>query len=404
MRTMVLVLPIVFLQSRHVHSMFIKSKPPDSILAGVPQVRTVADAFNWFEYYVSVLGNPRDVAAGLAWKLSNIPCISTSFSGIGAPEIGLAMITSYVSKHTGMDTLRFRSTAALDWNQHSRDELLHSNHPPEHLFQDQNEFINANLRKKIMARFDASTILGTELWEALSVPGAIVDRAYCHVCNNWCAWPHADDIHAAGSPCTDFSGMPGAKQGGTMGPSSLALMVWARMVLITSPSVVIHENVPEFEESILHWFFGDVFVITTCILDLCLLAFPCRRRRRISIMLRKSTIPLPSVSWSASFVKRFYRDLVINFTQFLLATAEEQQMLIDEAERTAQKRLGKEGSAILSRDSPDMRDDSDVNKSRFMQLLSVWQVGNVRRYRPSPLELLIRLGALFHFEAPIRNL
>ena len=353
-----------------------------------PDVTTTVDTFNWIDYHISALGG-QPVIDGLVQKFaarSDGPTLSTSFSGIGAPEIAGRLLLHYLRAKSAQQpcpALGFRCLAALDWNEHSRDELMwdgvDGRYCPTHLFVDQCEFINDRVRKKLVAKVDSGTLTPSELWHMLLLPGAVSRHAHCKNCQRRCCWPFTN-MHVAGSPCTDFSGMPGAKQTGVAGKSGLAMLTWAALMRQVEPSILWHENVPEFPDMVLQWLFGDMFIIMSLVVDLMSLGFPCRRRRRLSLLMSKKNVPLPSPRWDLNFVAKFYRNLTrITFRHFLLASQEEQDEEL--ARMVKPKKNSSHNRTKLARSNATMMRSDDVRKHRFVQIMTEWEVRNLRSYR-----------------------
>ena len=89
-------------------------------------------------------------------------------------------------------------------------------------------------------------------------------------------------LHCGGPPCLDLFSPMGRCQR-TDGPTAIVLVVWARMVLIALPDVVIVENVPQFPEALLVSLLGFAYAVASVILCPSLFGWPVRRRRRYAI-------------------------------------------------------------------------------------------------------------------------
>ncbi len=76
--------------------------------------------------------------------------MSTSFSGIGAPEMASTTLTRGL-RHFGYTVDESRNLWALDINDESRYELMMGQNAPEHVFGDLNSFIQIGVDEcKIM--------------------------------------------------------------------------------------------------------------------------------------------------------------------------------------------------------------------------------------------------------------
>ena len=311
---------------------------------------------------LSGLFSPSDASKALS--------ITTSFSGIAAPEMGLRMLAHYVGKKTSKPT-HFTVQGAVDWNEHSRAELLWnpSCMRPQHIWVDQNEFINDFIRGTVLAKASAGASMET-LWEFVTAPNVVGATAECQVCGGHCAMMQSS-FHCAGSPCIDYSTIPGALQQRDCGSTLLPTLVWAALCRQLGHHIIIHENVESFPVSMLEFMFQDLYMIMTAILNLVALGFPCRRRRRITIMIHKKVVRLPTAFWSDAWIQRYHRQLAISFRKFLFATSQE----LEKELAWARKRTN------LGKDSDKYTNAPDIQRSRFVQVLTLWEIENLRKYR-----------------------
>lgn len=267
------------------------------------EVKTVQDVFNWVQFQVDRAGGDQAVRS-LPGKLSPFDVsralsITTSFSGIAAPEMGLRMLGHYITKTTGKPT-HFTVQGAVEWNLHSRDEMMHNPEHlrPQHLWIDQNEFLNPLIRGTVFAKVEKG-ITVEDLWSILRAPACVLSEAECQVCSSSCSMLQSS-FHCAGSPCTDYSKMPGGLQKRTAGQTILPTLVWASLCLNLEHHIILHENVDSFPVELLEFLFACAYIITSCVVDLVSLGFPCRRRRRITILIHKTMLRMPSVQWSVA--------------------------------------------------------------------------------------------------------
>ena len=93
---------------------------------------------------------------------------------------------------------------------------------------------------------------------------------------------------------------------------------------LAQEAVVIHEHVPQFDVEILRWMFEDIYIIMSCVLDLMLLGWPCRRRRRITVMVHKLHVAPSFPHWCDDLISPCHRTLEITFLELLLGSEDEQ--------------------------------------------------------------------------------
>ena len=75
-------------------------------------------------------------------------------------------------------------------------------------------------------------------------------------------------MHVAGTPCVDWSSMPGSFHSKECGNSALPFYAWAELRYLVQDLVIVHENVPSFDPSLLEYLLGSVCVVCSLIIDL----------------------------------------------------------------------------------------------------------------------------------------
>lgn len=94
-------------------------------------------------------------------------------------------------------------------------------------------------------------------------------------------------MDVTGTPCQDFS--PLGSRHGHLGPQMHIFVAWVKLVLSMSVLFLVHENVPQFPEVLLHMFLGHQYHIFSIIMDCHDLGFSMTsRRRRYTILFHKS--------------------------------------------------------------------------------------------------------------------
>ena len=90
------------------------------------------------------------------------------------------------------------------------------------------------------------------------------------------------DLHAAGSPCVDFS--PMGRRRGYQGPSMLLYMLWCALVRRALPTIIVFENVVQFPMAVLLDTLGDIYCINAIVVDAVTWLGAVRRKRRYALL------------------------------------------------------------------------------------------------------------------------
>ena len=373
-------------------------------------MRSLVDAFSWCGFQLRRLGGhvaARDLAS--TWSSTSTggggATVSSAFSGIGAPEQALHGIQRYLAHHVPDIDTTVQQVAACDWNSYSRDELRHTASPPQHLYCDITEFVNADIRSAVHATAAAGKWTVDTLWATLSRPGATTLRAYCAQCDAMCTHPRAH-VHVAGTPCIDHSTQPGAKRRGVLGASCVPLFTWIAMRHALQEPVCIHENVPGFDAGLLPRFLHishpcplpsmsmsrplsptvcyvlrllPFYFVMTVILDLVNHGFPVRRRLRLTLCVHRSVIAsglTPMVRWSSAWVSQFKRQCLLSFHAFLDSDSDDESR---EHKRWARSRESRGGDVAVHKTK--FATCPDVHPFTAVQALNPSELRRLRHYR-----------------------
>ena len=107
----------------------------------------------------------------------------------------------------------------------------------------------------------------------IETAGTMTHRATCTLCKaSRCSMPTAC-LHVAGTPCVDWSSMPGSSHSKECGNSALPFYAWAALRYLVQYLVIVHENVPSFDPSLLEYLLGSVYVSAASSSISCNLAF-----------------------------------------------------------------------------------------------------------------------------------
>jgi hypothetical protein len=109
--------------------------------------------------------------------------------------------------------------------------------------------------------------------------------AFC-VGHGWRCCIPAADIDVTGTPCQDFSGCGHGQA--DQGPQMVIFLLWCHLMLARQIPILVHENVPEFWETLLHANLGHAYWIFSSVMDCADVGFHLiSRRRRYTIMYHK---------------------------------------------------------------------------------------------------------------------
>ena len=304
--------------------------------------------------------------------------MTTAFSGIGAPEQAGVVLGSFLGKLYSTDRADFHmpSLAAIEWNEFSRSELvLHPGGGPQHMYADILNFLNPKIREGIKHSVRTGLLSLQGLAKVVLQPGAILRQAPCVCCGRKCSHP-IGMMHVAGTPCVDYSSMPGGSHAGALGSAAVPYMVWIGMRLLLMEALIIHENVPGFPEHLLSQWLGSAYVIMSLIISLHELGWPSRRDRRITVMVRKDKVVV-KIPWSVQLVKRAHRLCDIGFTDFMVASQSE----IDDEQQWAAQRGKNKNAEKRAGEHEDYMHAPDVAGHPSVAALHPKEVQHLREYR-----------------------
>jgi hypothetical protein len=300
--------------------------PPNSpsLVTTVPSLH---DAFRWVEHNLAVIaGHSRSSLRSIAKSLQQTT-MSSSFSGIGAPENASHSICKGLAHFLGEEVAP-RNLWACEYYNHSQHELCMLPDSPPCLFGDITEFISFGVRDDLKA--NASRMTYDDLIQLFfdvhtKSPTSLVGLSgFCLKHKRMCSLSQAV-LHVAGTPCIAWSRL--GLRCGAKGATALAFFVWITHRLLLQEDAILHENVPEFEAQLLEALLGHIYIITSCVLKNSELGQLVDRDRRYTWLLHKRIInqntPIPE-PWGPTFISRFHRGLQTTCAEFWdLASADE---------------------------------------------------------------------------------
>ena len=116
---------------------------------------------------------------------------------------------------------------------------------------------------------------------------------------------------------------------------------------------------------------SELYVIESVILDLLELGWPCRRRRRISLLFHKRHVVVRVQKWSEELVRSCCRTLAITFAEFLLSGPAEHEAELQWAE-SRQATIGT---------LPEYALDHAVQTNRWKAAVTVQEYKHLRAYQ-----------------------
>ena len=75
----------------------------------------------------------------------------------------------------------------------------------------------------------------------------------------------------AGTPCVDFSGMPGGIRLGAIGSAAVPYFTWLALRLLLQEDIIVHENVPGFLIELITNYASELYIIMSVVMSLAML-------------------------------------------------------------------------------------------------------------------------------------
>lgn len=152
-----------------------------------------------------------------------------------------------------------------------------------------------------------------ELASAVNLAGGGLVLGRCCLHGQWCeVQPCHMDV--TGTPCQDFA--PTGKRLGVHGPQWPVFLAWVAVILSQCPSIVVHENVPQFPAGLLQHFLGHAYLVYTLLVDCEAVGFRLiSRKRRYTILYHRLKV---AVMFDPAAV---YSQMIKQLSPILHATA-----------------------------------------------------------------------------------
>ena len=236
--------------------------------------------------------------------------ISTSFSGIGAPEQAHSASCAAMSALLGRVVSPGRHYFAIEVNKECQYELQMAPASPECLFCEMLDSVLPNIRRAIVTNLLALTY--DDMRRIFSTPCIMAERMPCVKHNTSCEVKRAQ-LHVAGTECIAWSSQ-GQRQG-LNDRRIVIFMAWAAQRRQIQEELVLHENVPQFPPSCLQQLLGYLHIVReqlSVVLNARDFGNPYERSRRWTFLIHKG-----SMRYSPARSK-----LLPNWAELLVASAQ----------------------------------------------------------------------------------
>lgn len=297
----------------------------------LPVVRSIAECQSWCYDIINRSGGKR-AAEDIANKINGLR-FSTSFSGVGAPDVAVDVLKHAAQEWLGLEPehrVKYDCIFAVERDFVCQYELQLLPEPPQHIFGDITDFVNESFATIFIKHLDRWSY--DELVHFARTPNCVSRHASC-VCHPTCRACRIEtaDLHIAGTPCVDFSSFNNDPRG-VQGPTMYVYIIWVALRTILNEPFVLHEIVPGKNGSSirpLEKLLADRYIIATVVFDAYKCGHPCHRERRLTWMTHKSKVVVePSTPWP-SYPEQFYRDLSEQCTYHIYMLASDELLRDD---------------------------------------------------------------------------
>ena len=262
-------------------------------------VRSLTDMMQWPYYNMCKMES--EIAYPLSTLRDNLPKLATTssaFSGVAAEGVAMNCICLalehelHCCKELDASTLPvlhpdYQWSCELDMDADMELSLLPAG--PRCRFGNILSFCSPKLRAHL--NLAQPPYQWDSLWKLVNTPGYVLRSAPCRAHGNRPCEAHSTRFHACGSPCVDWSTFGKGRK--LSGPTAPLFAVWACLMLILRPWVIMLENVCQFPVSLARELFGACYDADFIDLDAESTFGHClRRNRRIVVMTLRSSVKL----------------------------------------------------------------------------------------------------------------
>lgn len=282
-------------------------------------VHCLLDANSWAEDFLDEITSGCDIidSEELLNRLADSmedTTISTSFSGVGSPEVASNMLHAALRQRLPHRSIRRpRVLSQVEWDKDAQAELMILGEADNAcLFGDIASFFRDDIKEDIGA-LKSNPAHALEVMAPVIASGNAMTRfAPCLRHGRMCGMQVAKR-HVAGTSCTAFSAI-GARQAAADG-TIVYFLAWVGMRLLLQEPEVVQENVKAFDTSLIARFLGHLYFIDSVILDPTEFGWASARERKWTKCRHRAKI-LSEISPLSRFVLRFHRACKMSWREY----------------------------------------------------------------------------------------
>ena len=236
--------------------------------------------------------------------------LSTAFSGVRAPETGMAIMRFRLEKRLGR-TISHNTKAShmIEWNAASQEECkLAGSVEGSCVFGDIGQFFRPELHQQVIPELLRKPAVAIQaLTPLIMTDRAMCTTGKCQVHDRMCSLKSCNR-HIAGTSCKPFS-----RRGAGLGTADSDIvytLAWVGLRRVLQESDITQENVVGFPMTLFSDLLGDLYHLDSCTLQAACFGSPCSRNRQF-VRLRHKIKVLAEISPISNFALRFHR--VANF-------------------------------------------------------------------------------------------
>eukprot|EP00435_Cladocopium_sp_Y103_P030918 s722_g7.t1 len=249
--------------------------------------------------------------------------MSTSYSGVGAPEA-----TMHVLRHTmvdmfGPDVPMPKVLFQCEYDEHCRAELFRYAQLPGGsdacVFGDLCEFFVDSIKDTI-TELKARPELAFEVLAKMVATGeAVKTHAYCHKHKKICfatfgCFQTMAFVHTAGTSCIAYA--PNGNMKGVRDVSILPFLAWIGLRIKLQEPILLHENSKRFPVSIMQRLLGHIYHIDDTDVDALVYGGVVRRERKLTRFVHREKAFYVCKAKFADFNARFYRESLMHWREY----------------------------------------------------------------------------------------
>ena len=279
-------------------------------------VNNLGEMFDFWDYSLDVLvdGMDEEESTNTLEQLAHAleeDSLSTSFSGVRAPETALAVLRYRLGALLGRQITCGHANMShmIEWQVESQAEcLVAAKHEGGCVFGDIADFFRAELKQSVIPELLQKPAMALDVLMPLLQSNRLVQTsARCLAHGRVCCLKTCNR-HIAGTSCRPFSRRGVAL--GTHDPEVIYLMAWLALRMTLQEPDITQENVVGFPPHVIEQAVSSLYYIEVCDLDAVQFGCACARKRQF-IRLRHKQKIVALISPLSRFAVRFHR--AVNF-------------------------------------------------------------------------------------------